>query len=127
MKPYITINGIPFPTPKRGLGISIATSVDAARNANNVVVAQKLGRDVQKLDGLMWAYLTAEQWSTMLREFQKFYVVVSYPDMVTNTWTTRKMYVGDRSAEPFKLDKDTGLPVSYINCKANLIDVGEPL
>ena len=52
---------------------------------------------------------------------------VTYPDMVNNTWTTRKMYPGDRTAEPFHLDPETQLPIDYINCKVNLIDCGEPL
>lgn len=103
-----------------------ATIVDSARNANAVVVGQVVGREQQKLDRLEWAYLTAEQWSSILKEFKNFYVTVTYPDMVNNTWTTRKMYPGDRTAEPFHLDPNTQLPLDYINCKVNLIDCGEP-
>ena len=66
-----------------------ATIVDSARNANAVVVGQVVGREQQKLDRLEWAYLTAEQWSSILKEFKNFYVTVTYPDMVNNTWTTR--------------------------------------
>ena len=86
-----------------------------------------MGREQQKLNNLQWAYLPAEVWSAILREFKQFYVTVSYPDMVNNTWTTRKMYPGDRTAEPFHLDPETQLPLDYINCKVNLIDCGEPL
>ena len=103
-----------------------ATIVDSARNANAVVVGQVVGREQQKLDRLEWAYLTAEQWSSILKEFKNFYVTVTYPDMVNNTWTTRKMYPGDRTAEPFHLDPVTQLPIDYINCKVNLNDCGEP-
>lgn len=106
---------------------SLATIVDSARNANAVVVGQVVGREQQKIDNLEWAYLTAEQWSSLLQEFKNFYVMVTYPDMVNNTWTTRKMYPGDRTAEPFHLDPETQLPIDYINCKVNLIDCGEPL
>ena len=35
------------------------------------------------------------------------------------------MYPGDRSAEPYWLDPETGLPSLYVNCKVNIIDVGE--
>ena len=104
-----------------------ATIVDSARNANAVVVGQVVGREQQKIDNLEWAYLTAEQWASLLQEFKNFYVMVTYPDMVNNTWTTRKMYPGDRTAEPFNLDPETQLPIDYINCKVNLIDCGEPL
>lgn len=125
MAAFIKINGNEYPCPSRGLSMLVATIVDSARNANGVVVGQVVGREQQKLDGLEWAYMTAEQWSKLLQEFSDFYVTVTYPDMVTNTWTTRKMYPGDRTAEPFHLDPVTQLPLDYINCKVNLVDVGE--
>ena len=127
MASFIKINGRDYPCPRRGLEMMVATIVDSARNANAVVVGQVVGREQQKLNNLEWAYLTAEQWSAILKEFSNFYVTVSYPDMVNNTWTTRKMYPGDRTAEPFHLDPVTQLPIDYINCKVNLIDCGEPL
>ena len=126
MQPFIKINGHTYPQPRRGLEIIAATIVDSARNANGVVVGQKVGRDQQKLNSLQWAYLDAATWSAILKEFDGgFFVTVSYPDMVNNTWTTRKMYPGDRSAKPFHLNPSTGLPLDYIECKVNLIDVGE--
>ena len=127
MASFIKINGRDYPCPRRGLEMMVATIVDSARNANAVVVGQVVGREQQKLNNLEWAYLTAEQWSAILKEFSNFYVTVSYPDMVNNTWTTRKMYPGDRTAEPFHLDPVTLLPIDYIYCKVNLIDCGEPL
>lgn len=126
MAAFIRINGHEYPCPRRGLNLMVATIVDSARNANAVVVGQVVGREQQKLNNLEWPYLTAEQWSSILKEFSNFYVTVSYPDMVNNTWTTRKMYPGDRTAEPFHLDPNTQLPLDYINCKVNLIDCGEP-
>lgn len=126
MQAYIRINGHAYPQPRRGLEVIAATIVDSARNANGVVVGQKVGRDQQKLNSLQWAYLDAATWSAILKEFDNgFFATVSYPDMVNNTWTTRKMYPGDRSAKPFHLDPSTGLPLDYIECKVNLIDVGE--
>ena len=126
MQNFITINGIELPMPKRGLNIQVATLVDSARNANGVVVGQKVGRDQQKINGLEWAYLDGETWRSILATFDRsIFVTVTYPNMVTGTWTTRKMYVGDRSATPYKLDKTTGLPSYYVNCKFNLIDCGE--
>lgn len=127
MQPFIQINGHAYPAPRRGLKPTIATTVDAGRNANNVVVGQRVGRDNQKLDNLYWGYLDAETWKNILQEFKNFYVTVTYPDMSTGAWTTRKMYPGDRSAEPLHISETTGLPLDYINCKVNLIDVGEAL
>ena len=126
MAAFIKINGHEYPAPRRGLNLMTATIVDAARNANAVTVGQRVGRDQQKLNNLYWGYLDAATWSAILKEFENFYVTVTYPDMVNNTWTTRKMYPGDRTAEPYRLDPETHLPMDYINCKVNLIDCGEP-
>ena len=127
MQAFIKINGNPYPQPRRGLEMLTATIVDSARNANGVVIGQKVGRDQQKLNSLHWAYMDAETWSRLLQEFDDtFFVTVTYPDMVRNRWTTRKMYPGDRTAKPFHLDPNTGFPLDYIDCKVNLIDCGEP-
>lgn len=127
--PIIKINGHPYPAPAHGLGFHISTIVNAARNGNGVVVGQVVGRDQQKLEKLVWPHLDAETWSRILQEFDnqsnRFYVTVTYPDMVHNSWTTRKMYPSDRTAEPLFLDEATGLPRDYINCSVNLIDCGE--
>ncbi len=123
MAATIYVNGKPFPSPKRGLNFVVSTMVSSARNANGEVVGQKVGRDQNKLDALVWPVLDAETWSAMLREFNQFFVTVRYPDMVTNQWRTLKMYPGDRSAEPYMVDDD-GFPTKYVNCKVNLIDCG---
>jgi len=126
MRSFLTVNGIELPMPHRGLNLKVATIVDSARNAEGVVVGQKVGRDQQKIDSLEWVYLPAATWQKILQIFdQNFFVTVTYPDMVTGTWTTRKMYPGDRSATPFWLDQSSGLPSFYLNCKVNLVDCGE--
>lgn len=125
MEAFIRINGNRYPMPSRGLELKTSTIVDSGRNSNGVLVGQKVGRDLQKIESLEWKYLTANIWSSILKEFdQSFIATVTYPDMVNNRWTTRKMYCGDRAAKPFKLGKD-GLPVSYIECSLNLVDTGE--
>lgn len=116
---------VDFPYPKRGLSIDTMTIVDSARNANGVVVGQKIGRDQSKLNSLEWPMLTAAEWKKILEMFEpQFYVFVKYPDPVTGAIVTRRMYPGDRSAEPWMMDTSTGLPTHYINCKVNLIDCG---
>ncbi len=121
---FIRVNGKPFPYMSRDLTLMTATMVDSARNSNGVMVGQKVGRDVAKLDNLVWPWLDAETWSMILKEMEKFIVTVEYPDMVHNKWTTRKFYCGDRTAKVWKIDWETGLPKEYIECKCNLIDTG---
>lgn len=121
---FIRVNGRPFPAPKRYPNMVVTTAVDAARNANNKVVGQKIGRDNYKIDNLEWPYLDADTWSSMLQEFDKnYFSTVEFWDVVNNGWRTLIMYCGDRTADVFKLDS-TGRPIAYINCKMNLIDAG---
>lgn len=121
---FIIINGKAFPPPARGLNFVIATMVSAGRDANNEVIGQRVGRDQQKLDNLYWPHLSASVWASLLQEFDKFELTVTYPNPLTNSWVTRKMYPGDRTMTVFKVSKSTGLPTEYINCKVNVIDMG---
>lgn len=85
---------------------------------------ERIGRDMGKIE-LTWNVLTPETWSRMLQAFSNFTFDVQYIDMVTNNWTSRKFYVGDRSARPYMVDPKTNRPKYYVQCKANIIDVGE--
>lgn len=123
--PFIKINGKPFPMPGRHPSLRVATMVNSARNTLAEMVGQKIGRDQYKVDNLFWPHLTAEEWSSMLKEFDNFFVIAEIPDMVNNCWMKLKMYPGDRTAEPWMVDDVTGLPTEYINCKVNIIDVGK--
>lgn len=120
----ITINGVEVKSPTKGLKEIVTTTVNSGRNANNVVVGEVVGRDQYKLDGLTWAKLTAEEWSTILKLVKNFFITVRTFDMVNNDWITLKMYIGDRTAEVFLTDPNTGLPTEYIDCKFNIIDCG---
>lgn len=123
---FVYINGeeFPYPSYESGLQHSV-TTVDSARMADGVLRAKKIGRDQSKVE-LTWAALTAEQWSKMLKIFRdNFYFNIRYFDMVENDWITRRFYVGDRTAQPFMVDKNTGRPRYWINCQANVVDTGE--
>lgn len=121
---FIYINDVPFPYPDKDSGLqSVQTIVDSARNANGIMVGERIGRDMGKIE-LTWSVLTPETWSEMLKLFGNFTFNLRYLDMVTNDWVTRTFYVGDRSAQPFMCDPETGRPKYYLNCKANVIDVG---
>ena len=96
----------------------------SGRDANGAVVGQRVGRDQYKIDGLEWAWLTAEQWENILTAISDFFFYVTFNDPVTNARKTVRMYCGDRSAEPYWVDGN-GKPTHYTNCKVNLIDTGE--
>lgn len=119
----IYVNEKPFPLPKRGLKFIVSTTLSGSRNASGEVIGQRVGRDQNKLDTLVWPILDAQTWSDMLKEFNNFFVTVKFPDMVNNKWTTLLMYPSDRSAEPYEVDSE-GFPTKYVNCKVNLIDCG---
>ncbi len=121
---YITINGIPFPNPKRGVKPTVVTFVNSGRNANGTVVGQRVGRDQYKIDSLEWPWLDAATWSKMLKVLSDFFVYVTFVDPVKNDFRTLKMYPGDRTAEPYWVDGNDK-PTFYRNCKVNVIDCGE--
>lgn len=120
---YIYVNGVEFPYPARGCNIIVTTPVDSTRNAKAGVVAQRIGRDQYKINALVWPMLTAEQWKFILQAFSNFFATVTFPDPVTDEYISLKMYPGDRSAEPYWVDKN-GKPTAYVNCKVNIIDCG---
>lgn len=122
---FIYINNVAFPYPDRESGLQqISTIVDSARTADGVMRGERVGRDMGKIE-LTWNVLTPEVWSQMLQQFNGFTFSVRYIDMVANDWVTRTFYVGDRSAKPFMVDPETNKPKYYLDCKANIIDVGE--
>lgn len=121
---FLEINGVEVPCPSTGLEIIISTAVNSGRNANAEVIAEKLGRDSMKYNNLRWAWLTAEQWSTILNLFDNFFVVAKVWDARKMDFINIKMYPGDRSAEVYWIDKTTKRPINFRECKVNIIDCG---
>ena len=102
----------------------IATLVNSGRNADAVVVAQKIGRDQEKTE-LSWNFLEKDEWEKLLKFWDKnFFFNFSYYSRVTGRRITRKFYIGDRSDRPMAIDAN-GLPTAYLDCSANVIDTGE--
>ena len=120
---YIKINGQDLPYPQRGVQVIVSTVVNSGRNADGVVVGQRIGRDQYKINGLEWPWLTASEWQQILTLISGFYFNVTFPDPVSGSARTVTMYCGDRSAEPYWVDEN-GTPTHYRNCKVNLIDTG---
>lgn len=121
---YLAINGYELPPCKRGVSVIVTTVVDSARNANGVVVGQKVGRDQYKINDLEWPWLSAEQWEKILSKMSDFFFNVTFPDPVTGKKKTIMMYCGDRTGTPYWVD-DNGNPTWYKDCKVNLIDTGK--
>lgn len=103
---------------------TIATMVDQARTADGIVRGAVIAK-ASKIE-LKWKVLSPEVWSEICSFFNKhFYFDATYLDIETNTFVTKTMYVGDRSAMPFMIDEITGIPTYYLDCQANIIGVGE--
>ena len=124
MSEFFKINGISLPVPARGLQVKRNQFVDSSRNANGEVVAQKVNRRILKFEPVIWKHLTAEKWREILVEIEKFEGDLYFFDNLTGTFVTRKVYWGDASEEVHKIDSTTGEVLEYINCQANIIDMG---
>jgi hypothetical protein len=105
---------------------TVATMVDQARTADGIVRGAVIAK-ASKLE-LTWKVLSPAVWAQICTFFNNhFYFDATYLDMETNSFVTKKFYVGDRSAMPFIVDEDTGIPTYYLDCQANIIGVGETL
>ena len=106
MSAFLIVNGMPFPTPKRGFKITVLTNVDSGVNAFGAVVGQVIGRNQYKLDSMQWDGLDAAVWEGMLKALEPYYIPVTFEDPQTRKQRTVIMYPEDRSGEPYWLDKD---------------------
>ena len=105
---------------------TVATVVDQARTADGIVRGSVVAT-ASKL-ALTWKCLSPDVWRGICAFFRRhFYFDATYLDMETDTFVTKKMYVGDRSALPLMIDDVTGKPIYYLDCQANIIGIGEEL
>lgn len=123
MSAFLIVNGVRFPTPKRGFKITVLTNVDSGVNALGAVVGQVIGRNQYKLDSMQWEGLDAAVWERMLEALEPFFIPVTFEDPQTRERRTITMYPGSRSGEPYWLDKDKKIK-QYRNCQLNLVDCG---
>lgn len=123
-----TTSGIVLPPVVMGSnGLTISTLVDGGRNTNGTFVGSVIGDDKLSVD-LEFINLTPEQFKNFLRIFDEKYggsFVNNFKifDPRINDWTTKEMYVGDRSGRPLRLDKNTGRPLKWGDIKAKLVEV----
>ena len=124
---WVEIGGKKIPFPKYGVSEGLYTTLNSARNSNNVLKGQRVGRDQYKLDNVVFPVLSASDWAWLLTQTKNYYVTVRFFAMDKNCFATTKMYVGDRSAEVLKIDPTTGAVTYWQNCQMNLIDVGSTI
>ena len=97
--------------------------MDSARNVNGVVVGSVVRMDVAKIE-LSWRYLTAQQWANILSLFaSSFYNEVTFYNQVTARYTTRTMYVSDKTAGLWRRDPATGEVMGWTECRLSLVEV----
>lgn len=124
MSSILIVNGVSFPPPQRGFQIKVITTVDSGRNANGGVVAQVVGRNQYKLEAMRWPCLSGELWERMLGAVKPFFVPVRFENPETGGFTSITMYPGDRSGEPYWIDRGSKKVKMYRECSFNLIDCG---
>ena len=122
MAALVSIGSFNFPEPST-YNATTSTIVDAARNVEGRVVGSVVRNDVAKVE-LTWKYLTAQQWANILSLFtSSFYNDVRFLNQATNSYTTRKMYVSDRTAGIFRRDPASGEVMGYTNASLSLVEV----
>lgn len=122
MAALVTIGGFAFPEPS-SYEATTSTIVDSARNVSGRVVGAVVRNDVAKVS-LSWKYLTARQWATILTLFtNSFYNDVTFYNQATASYTTRTMYVSDKTAGMWRRNPDNGEVMGWTNCSLSLVEV----
>lgn len=122
MQALVTVAGYELPEPSE-YSANTSTLVDSARNVSGYVIGAVVRSDVAKVE-LKWRYLTAVQWANILRLFTNdFYNSVTFYNQATASYTTREMYVSDRSAGMWRRHPSTGEVMGWTDCSLSLVEV----
>lgn len=125
MTPLVSIGSFTFPEPST-YSATTSTIVDSGRNVQGYVIGAVIRDDVARVD-CTWNFITASDWADILAKFSparggSFYNNVTFYCQDTNSWVTREMYVGDRSAQIFLRNKDGSIK-GYQGASLALIEV----
>ena len=123
MSDFFSVDGVQFPYPVHGLEYIYTDAVNNGRNAQGVMIGERVGRTQAKLNNLEWKMLDAYTVHRMIRAFDKFFVVVHYWDLREFAWVDMIMYPGDRTAQPYYRMHDS-MPDRIESFKVNIIDCG---
>lgn len=118
---------VAVPYPDRGAAPFLTTrAVSAGRNADNVVVGEKVGRSNDK-QSMKWSKISCEKWWEMNRfvEENSMFFWCHYFNHNLGRWMDRLFYCGDFTCNPEQVNAATGKPAFYSNCSVNVIDTGE--
>ena len=134
MSTLIKAGNFIFPTPTT-FDSNLATIVDSARNVNGFTTGSVIRDEVAKAT-MSWAYITGEEWASILRQFSPrfggaFYRDITFFSQIDNWLVTRTMYVSDRSASSFLLYNEenapspewVGLPSAWTDASLSLVEV----
>ena len=122
MAALVTVAGVALPEPSE-YSASTSTLVDSARNVAGYVIGAVIRNDVAKIE-LKWRYLTAQQWASVLSLFtNNFYNDVTFFNQATGFYTTRRMYVSDRTAGMWRRHPETGAVMGFTDCALSLVEV----
>lgn len=127
--------GYAVPTPSTYIG-NTATIVDSARNTDGYMIGTVIRNGVAKIQ-MTWNFLSAQDWSDLLKQFEPAYGGafvrdVTFFNQTSGELETRTMYVGDRtSSGSFLLYNEEnapdpsliGLPRGYLGAQFSLIEV----
>ncbi len=122
MEALVTVNGRDLPEPST-YAASTSTLVDSARNVNGVMVGSVVRSGVAKVE-LSWRYLTARQWADVIGPFdENFICSVRFFNQTTADYTTRQMYVSDRTASMWRRHPASGEVMGWVEPKLSLVEV----
>lgn len=121
----VEVGGVALPEPS-SYESNTATIVDSARAVDGHVVGAVILSDVSKIT-MSWRFLEPSEWARILSLFSgsKFYNSVKFYNQDTGDWSTKTMYVSDRSSGIFRRNPDKpGYPVvGWVGAKLSLIEV----
>lgn len=122
MEALVSIGSFEFPEPST-YNATTSTIVDSARNVEGKMIGAVVRHDVAKVE-MTWRYLTAPQWASILSLFTSSFINnVRFYNQATNSFTTREMYVSDRTASVFRRHPTTGAIMGYTDVRLALIEV----
>lgn len=122
MQALVSVNGVDLPEPS-SYSATTSTIVDSGRNVQGKVVGSVVRHDVAKV-ALKWNYLTARQWAVAIGPFTKnFYCTVRFYNQATASYSTRQMYVSDRTAGMWRRCPSNGNVMGWTDCSLSLVEV----